>query len=69
MRLSTIYEVTPAIYGDNYRYIKCFDNLWDAIEVLDLLKKKTAHDFDLYRLIEEENGKILYDSWKEGKNV
>lgn len=46
-----IYELTPAPWGDNYRFIVIRDNLGDAKEILDALNN-TNFDLSVYKIVE-----------------
>ena len=46
-----IYELTPAPWGDDYRYVQAFDRKEDAEYVLKALEKVNI-DFSLYKIIE-----------------
>ena len=51
MRLYCIYELTPAPWGDNHRYIVGYDNREDAEEVLKCLNSVNTI-FDTFIIIE-----------------
>lgn len=46
-----IYELTPAPWGDDYRFVKAFDTKEDAESVLKALEKVNI-DFTLYKIVE-----------------
>lgn len=49
----TIYELTPAPWGDDYRVVKVFDRVEDAEAVLEALEKVNI-DFSYYKIIRRE---------------
>ena len=53
MKYYTIYELTPAPWGDDYRYIKTFDRYGDAEKVLKVLESVNI-DFSVYKIITKE---------------
>ncbi len=44
-----IYEITPVLYGDDYRFVQGFDRREDAEYVLKALEKVNI-DFHLYKI-------------------
>ena len=46
-----IYELTPAPWGDDYRFLCIRDNLGDTKEILDALNN-TDFDFSVYKIVE-----------------
>lgn len=58
MKCYAIYELTPAPWGDDYRYIKAFDRKEDAEKVLAALESVNI-DFSLYKIIEYDRAARL----------
>ena len=50
-KMYALYELTPAPWGDSYRYVKGFDRKEDAEKVLKTLEEVNI-DFSLYKIIE-----------------
>lgn len=46
-----IYELTPAPWGDDYRFVVIRDTEKDANEIMNLLYK-TDFSFSVYRIVE-----------------
>jgi len=51
MKGYAIYELTPAPWGDDYRFIQAFDTKEDADEVLAVLNSVNCN-FHVYRIVE-----------------
>lgn len=51
MKLYCVYELTPAPWGDSYRYIKGFDIKSDAQFLLKSLEKLNF-DFSVYKIVD-----------------
>jgi hypothetical protein len=63
----SIYELTPAPWGDHYRYVQGFERREEAEEVLKVLEKVTAYNFNLYRIVDmnEPKGTERLDGKKD----
>jgi hypothetical protein len=48
----TIEEITPAPWGYNYRHVASFDRKEDAEEVLTVLHRVTAYNWDIYKIFD-----------------
>ena len=48
-----IYSLSPAPWGDDYRFVEAFNTKKDAILVLEVLEKVNI-DFNLYKIIERK---------------
>jgi len=58
----SIYELTPAPWGDDYRYVQGFERREEAEEVLKVLERVTAYNFNYYKIVDmsdPKGGKML----------
>ena len=53
-----IYSLSPAPWGDDYRFVEAFNTKEDAILVLEVLEKVNI-DFNLYKIIERSKWVII----------
>lgn len=51
-----IYSLSPAPWGDDYRFVEAFNNREDAELVLNALEKVNIN-FNLYKIIKREEDK------------
>ena len=51
MILYTVYELTPAPWGDDYRFIAQYDNV-DSAEILVRCLISLSINFEVYKIVE-----------------
>jgi len=64
----SIYSLTPAPWGDDYRFVEAFDTEEDAKEVLAALEKVTIL-FNYYKIIKDEHAQIFKQLRAENKRL